>query len=345
MSSRVVVVGAGLIGTYLGAALHAAGAHVTLIGRARMRDQVASAPLLVTDLDGRRTEIAAGTLDYREDAAALADAGLVLVTVKSADTAAAAELVARHAPHRPVVLSLQNGVGNADTLTAVLPGSEVIAGLVSFNVASPEPGRLHRATEGGLMAAQTPALQPWLAGFASAGLPIVAHPDFLAVQWGKLLFNLNNAINALAGIPLRAELSQRAYRRAYALVVAEALSVLTVAGVPVARVSKVPPKALPVLLRVPDAVFTRFAGAMLRIDPEARSSMGEDLAAGRRTEVDYLNGAVVALAGSMGMAAPINQAVVDLVHAAEAAPRTSFAGPDLYRRLVIARAPRRSPEG
>ena len=338
MSSRVVVVGAGLIGTYVGAALHAAGAQVTLIGRARMRGQVASAPLLVTDLDGGRTEIAAGTLDYREDPAALADAGLVLVTVKCADTASAAELVGRYVPHDgPVVLSLQNGVGNADVLTAALPGSTVIAGLVPFNVTSPEPGRLHRATEGGLMTAQSPALEPWLDAFAAAGLPIGQHRDFLAVQWGKLLFNLNNAVNALAGIPLRAELSQRAYRRAYALLVAEALSVLKAAGVPVAGVSKVPPKALPVLLKVPDAVFTRLAGAMLRIDPEARSSMWEDLAAGRRTEVDYLNGAVVALAGRVGVAAPVNQAVVDLVHAAETAPRTPLTGADLFARLAAAR--------
>jgi 2-dehydropantoate 2-reductase len=337
MRNRVVVLGAGLVGTYVGAALHAAGAQVTLVGRARMRTQVASAPLLLTDLDGGRTEIPAGTLDYREDAAALADAGLVLVTVKSADTAAVANLIAQHAPQRPVVLSLQNGVGNADVLTGALPGSVVVAGLVPFNVASPEPGRLHRATEGGLMAAETQALDPWSGAFAAAGLPIGQHRDFLAVQWGKLLFNLNNAVNALAGIPLRAELSQRAYRRGYALLVAEALSVLTAAGVRVARVSKVPPKALPLLLGVPDAVFTRLASTMLRIDPEARSSMWEDLAAGRRTEVDYLNGAVVRLAERVGVAAPVNQAVVDLVHAAETGPRTSLTGPELYASLAAAR--------
>jgi 2-dehydropantoate 2-reductase len=229
---------------------------------------------------------------------------------------------------------LQNGLGNVAVLRAALPEATVVAGMVPFNVVGPGPGRLHRATEGGLMAASDPAMEPWLEVFAKAGLPIVLRDDFVAVQWGKLLLNLNNAVNALSGIPLRAELSQRAYRRCLALLVAEALAVLRKADLTPAKASKVPPAALPFLLRVPDAVFTRAAGAMLRIDPEARSSMWEDLAAGRPTEVDHLNGAVVSLAASVGAKAPVNQAIVDLVHAAETGPRTAIPGPDLYRRLV-----------
>jgi 2-dehydropantoate 2-reductase len=174
---------------------------------------------------------------------------------------------------------------------------------------------------------------PWLEVFAKAGLPIVLRDDFVAVQWGKLLLNLNNAVNALSDIPLRAELSQRAYRRCLALLVAEALAVLRKADLTPAKASKVPPAALPFLLRVPDAVFTRAAGAMLRIDPEARSSMWEDLAAGRKTEVDYLNGAVVRLAASAGRPAPANQAVVELVHAAEASGSPQLSADELYRRL------------
>ncbi|SHM59079.1 2-dehydropantoate 2-reductase [Cryptosporangium aurantiacum] len=335
MPERIAVLGAGLIGLYIGGALHAAGADVSLVGRARMRPYTEST-LVLTDLDGGRTEVPAGTLEYSLDPTALSDAGLVLVTVKSADTAAAAEIVAANAPQRPVVLSLQNGVGNLDVLQTLLPGYDVVAGMVPFNVANPEPGRLHRASEGGLMAARTSVLDPWLPVFAAAGLPVTLRADFVPVQWGKLLLNLNNAVNALSGVPLRAELSRRAYRQSLALLVAEALRVLRAAGIQPARVTKVPPHVLPTLLRVPDAVFTRLAGAMLRIDPEARSSMREDLAAGRRTEVDHLNGAVVRLAQRAGVRAPVNQAVVDLIHAAEHGPPPSFTGDELYARLSAA---------
>jgi len=334
--SRIAVLGAGLIGLYVGGALHAAGADVGLIGRARMRPY-AEGPLALTDLDGGRTEIPAGALDYSLDPTALADAGLVLVTVKSAATGEAADLIAAHAPQRPVVLSLQNGVGNLDVLQTRLPDYEVVAGMVPFNVVSPEPGRLHRATEGDLMAAGTSALDPWLPAFAAAGLPITLRGDFVPVQWGKLLLNLNNAVNALAGLPLRAQLSQRAYRRVLALLMEEALRVLRAAGIRPARVTKVPPGALPTLLRLPDALFTRLAGSMLRIDPEARSSMCEDLAAGRLTEVDHLNGAVVRLAERAGVPAPANRAIVELVHAAEGAQAPSFPGDELLARLTPAR--------
>lgn len=336
MRSRIVVLGAGLIGLYVGGALHASGAEVGLIGRERMR-RYTEEPLVLSDLDGGRIPIPAGTLDYSVDPTALADAGLVLLAVKSADTGAAADLLAAHAPQRPVVLSLQNGVGNLDVLQTQLPGYEVVPGMVAFNVATPEPDRLHRATEGGLMAGRTDALDPWLPAFAAAGLPVTLRADFVPVQWGKLLLNLNNAVNALAGVPLRAELSQRAYRRGLALLVAEALAVLRAAGIRPARVTKVPPWALPTLLRVPDALFSRLAGAMLRIDPDARSSMAQDLAAGRRTEVEYLNGAVVRLAERAGVDAPVNRAVVELVHAAEGGGAPDLAGPDLYAALAASR--------
>ena len=333
------MLGAGLIGLYVGGALHAAGADVGLIGRERMR-RYTEAPLVLSDLDGGRVEIPAGALDYSLDPTALADAGLVLLAVKSADTGAAADALAAHAPQRPVVLSLQNGVGNLDVLQTQLPEYEVVPGMVGFNVASPEPHRLHRATEGGLMAGRTDALDPWLPVFAAAGLPVTLRADFVPVQWGKLLLNLNNSINAASGLPLRGELSQRPYRQALALLVEEALAVLRAAGIRPARVTKVPPVALPTLLRLPDALFTRLAAAMLRIDPAARSSMAEDLAAGRRTEVDYLNGAVVRLAERAGVDAPVNRAAVDLIHAAENGAPPAVSGDELYAKLAAARSRR-----
>ncbi|TQS39817.1 2-dehydropantoate 2-reductase [Cryptosporangium phraense] len=333
MANRIVVLGAGLIGLYVGGLLQAAGAPVSLIGRSRMR-ALASGPLVLSGLDGSRVKIPAGALDYSEDPAALADAGLVLVTVKSADTGEAGEAIATGAPQRPVVLSLQNGIGNTDVLQTRLPDYDVAAGMVAFNVASPEPGRLHRATEGGLMCARTPALEAWLPSFEAAGLPLVMRTDFVPVQWGKLLLNLNNAVNALSGVPLAAELAQRSYRRVFALLVAEALRTLRASAIVPARVTRLPPQALPTMLRVPDAVYGRVVGAAFSMDPEARSSMWEDLSAGRRTEVDYLNGAVVRLAERAGRTAPHNATIVELIHAAESGSLPAYPAEELYARLL-----------
>ncbi|MFI5954554.1 2-dehydropantoate 2-reductase [Cryptosporangium sp. NPDC051539] len=333
MANRIVVLGAGLIGLYVGGLLHAAGAPVSLIGRSRMR-ALAEGPLVFSGIDGRRVELPAGALDYSEDPVALADAGLVLVTVKSADTGDAGDLIGSIAPQRPAVLSLQNGIGNTDVLQTRLPDYDVAPGMVAFNVAVPEPGRLHRATDGGLMSARMPALLPWLPAFEAAGLPLVMRNDFAPVQWGKLMLNLNNAVNALSGVPLAAELAQRPYRRVFALLVAEALKTLRASGIVPARVTRVPPQALPMLLRVPDAVYRRIAGSAFAMDAEARSSMWEDLNAGRRTEVDYLNGAVVRLADRAGRTAPYNAAIVELIHAAESGTLPAYTADELYAHLA-----------
>jgi 2-dehydropantoate 2-reductase len=329
---KIVVFGAGSIGTYVGGALHGVGADVTLIGRAKLRDRLAQGALLLSDLQERSMKVEG--VRVTDDPAALGSADLVLVTVKSADTAAAADAIEAHAKPAAVVLSLQNGVGNVDTLRERLKGWTVLGGMVPFNVVQLPDNRFHRGTAGELMVEASPALAPWKDVFQKAHLPLIERTDFLAVQWGKLLLNLNNPINALSGIPLKSQLSQRGYRRCLALLIDEALRALKAAGIEPAQVAAVAPRKLPFLMRLPDFLYHRIAAKSLRIDPQARSSMWEDLQAGRKTEVDFLNGAVVALARAHGLKADANQRVVDLVHAVENGSPAGFSANDLYRALT-----------
>jgi 2-dehydropantoate 2-reductase len=153
------------------------------------------------------------------------------------------------------------------------------------------------------------------------------------VQWGKLLLNLNNPLNALSGLPLKEELAQRDYRRSLALLQREALGVLAAAHIRPARVTPLPPRLLPPLLELPDPLFTRLASRMLAIDPLARSSTYEDLRAGRRTEIDHINGEIVGLAAKVCMKAPANAKVIALIRAAEAGETRRFGGAELLREL------------
>ena len=334
---KIIVFGAGSIGTYVGGALLASGADVLLIGRTRMRERISCDGLELTDLHGRRVQLVGTQVPYLEDHAALADADLILVTVKSADTATAAQVIRQHAKSNALVLSLQNGIGNVDCLRAALPTWTVLAGMVPFNVVQMPGGRLHRGTAGELMVEASSALGEWHSLFAAAHLPLLEQTNFKAVQWGKLLLNLNNAINALSDLPLKTELSQRAYRRCLAALMDEARQVLRVAGIVPVKVARVAPNLIPTLLRLPDSVFKRVAASMLHIDPEARSSMWEDLQAKRRTEVDYLNGAVVRLAESLGRDAPLNRRIVDLIRAAENGKLARMGGDELYCALYSTR--------
>ncbi len=315
--ANLCIYGAGAIGCYLGGRLLAAGCDVTFIGRARMADALRAHGLTLSDHQGRRWRVEASDIRFSADASAAARADLVLVTVKCAGTPQAASELAPVLKPGAVVVSFQNGLGNADVLRAALPRHTVLEGMVPFNVVSRGPGAFHQGSGGELEVRSAPGLQPFAGAFARAGLPLIQHADMQPVQWAKLLFNLNNAINALANRPLQAELSQRAYRRCLAMAQSEALGLLAAAGIRAARLTPLPAAWIPRLLALPDGLFARVGGKMLAIDPLARSSMSDDLAAGRATEVDWINGEVVRLAQGLGRAAPVNARLCALVHEAE----------------------------
>jgi 2-dehydropantoate 2-reductase len=339
--ARVAVYGAGLIGVYVGGLLADAGADVTLIGRPRVLDALGGG-LRLTDLDGRDVSVAPEHLARATDPAALAGADLVLVTVKSMATSEAGADIAAHAPEGATILSLQNGVDNAERLAAVLPGRTVIAGMVPFNVAQRSPAHYHRGTGGGLAAAENAALRPYLPLFESAGMPLALSANMQGVMWGKLLVNLNNAINALSGVPLAKQLVQRDYRRAWALCMDEGMRLVRRAGIELVDPLPLPLRFMPLLMRLPNPLYRRVVartgrgGKGARVDPHARSSMADDLSLGRATEVDHINGAVVRLAERLGRSAPVNARVIQLVRAAEAGAPPIAPG-DLYRALRSAR--------
>lgn len=335
----IVVFGAGSIGCYIGGRLAATGAAVRFLGRQSMAERVRAAGLRLTDHRGADLRVPAGAVDYRTDPMALTRAGLVLVTVKAGDTEAAGAEIARHAPRDAVVISFQNGIGNEDILRRLLPGRTVLAGMVPFNVVRLPDATFRQASGGALDVEESPALAPYLAAFERAGLPLTRHAAFRPVQWGKLLINLNNAISGLSGLPLREELSQRAYRRCLALAQEEALAAMAAAGIRPARLTPLPPALVPWLLRLPDWLFLRLAKNMLAIDPAARSSMIDALDAGKKTDVDWLNGEIVRLAEKNGLAAPVNRRLVALIHASERDTRRRWTGPDLLHELRSASKP------
>ena len=320
---RIAVAGAGSIGCYVGGCLTLAGREVTLLLRPALAETIARHGLRISDLDGADRVLAPSEVRLATDpAAAFAEADVVLVTVKSGATEAMAGLIAEHAASGATVVSLQNGVGNVDVLLARLGGmARVVPGMVPFNVvqtlAQGQPVRVHRATSG------TVQIGAGAAGLREAlavkGAAVAESRDMAGVLWGKLLLNLNNALNALAGIPLAAELSDKRWRRLLARQIEEGLKVLEAAGIRPARIEGVPPGAIPRILRLPNWLFRRVAASMLAIDPEARSSMWEDLERRRPTEIGHLQGAILGLAAKTGVRVPLTERIVRLVKEAEAA--------------------------
>jgi 2-dehydropantoate 2-reductase len=332
----VLVMGAGAVGCWIGGCLAAAGAPVTFIGRQRSVDTLRAHGLALTDLDGGRRTVPAGALTWAtsplEDAAR--SPSLALLCVKSGATADAAADLARALPAHTVVVSMQNGISNAAQARSQAPQLTVLPGMVQFNVVELGPGRYHRATSGRLAAQDHPLLRAWQPAFAAAGLPLELHADLAPLQWGKLLLNLNNPVNALSGLPLRAQLLERDHRICMAALIDEALTALHAAGIQPAKLTPLPPPALPAALRLPTAIFRLLAFRMLRMDAKARTSMALDLMQRRPTEIDALCGEVVRLARDHGTTAPVNERISELVRAWPSRPQP-MSGRELRAALGV----------
>lgn len=325
---RVAVYGAGAVGCYFGAKLAEAGTPVTLIGRATHVDAIARNGLLFESGGAKRqVRIDAGT-----NAGAVREAQIVLVSVKTRDTDDAARSIAPLLRPDALVVSLQNGVDNVERMRAV--GIDALGAVVYVAAAMAGPGHLRHSGRGDLVigeygprldnaaparlepaGAAVPA-QPDRAGsailsarvrvvarlFEGAGVPCRVENDVRAALWDKLVLNCAfNAISALARSkygPIVDDADVRALMRE---TIEECVAVAHADGIALADAD------------------THYAAAM-RLGAamrEASSSMEQDLARGRLTEIDSLNGYVARRGEASGVATRANRTLTTLVRLLE----------------------------
>ena len=315
---KVVVLGAGSVGCFIGGAWTAAGLDVTFIGRPKLSGDIDEHGLTLSDYSGWQAHLSPGDVDYRCGPEALGEAEVIALTVKSGGTAEAATEIAAHGTPGALVVSFQNGISNVEVLEQGLGGRfEIARGMVPYNVAYLGAGRFHKGVAGNLYADRRAGASALADAIASGPAALRLSDRMLGLAWGKLLINLNNAVNALSGRTLIDELRQRDYRRVFAASMREGLELLKQAEIEPVAADSVPAARLPRIIDSPDWLFNRFFLRRWKIDAKARSSMADDLAEGRRTEVDYINGELVRLAERLQRRAPVNSAIVDLVRKAE----------------------------
>jgi len=310
---KIVIFGAGSIGCYVGGRLASIDNDVILYGRERLKNTIDEHGLKLTHYELNEVYLPPKMTKYSTELSCLQDAELVLLTVKSQDTEKSILEIKSHLNPKATVVSLQNGVTNPAKLKNFLPEWNTAGGMVPYNVVNLGNGHFHCGTEGELIFESNSMTKLLKEKCIEAQLPTKLTDNIQGVLWGKILLNLNNALNVLSDKPLKEQLSDRNYRRALALCIDEARIIIEKSEINIEKIGKVPPKFISKILRLPNFAFQAIAKGMLKIDPQARSSMWEDLQAGRTTEIDYINGAVIELANKNNLQSPVSDYIVSLV--------------------------------
>lgn len=288
---KVAVMGAGAVGCYYGGMLARAGHDVVLIGRPAHVEAVRRDGLhLQTQTFDERVAIGAAT-----EASAVAGADLVLCCVKATDTEAAAVDMAPHLAADARVLSLQNGVDNAERLQARLP-QRVAPAVVYVATDMAGPGHVRHHGRGELVLPRGALDAATLQAFADAGIPIETSDNVAGALWAKLVVNCAfNALSAITRLPYGTLWQSAGARAAMADAVAECEAVAAAAGI------TLPGNSWQAVVRIAQTM------------PAQLSSTAQDLARGKRSEIDHLNGTIARLGAERGIPTPTNRLLHTLV--------------------------------
>lgn len=325
---RIVIFGAGSIGCHVGLTWLAAGMDIRFVGRPSVVQAAADEGACVEG-DGESHLFAPKDLVFSDAPEALTDADVIALCVKTTDDIEAAREILTHARPGTIVLSLQNGVDNGLRLQPLLPGMTIIEGMVPYNVVRPTPTHVRKTSAGHIMIARNAVLEAALSPLKATRSPVEFVDDMRAVKWSKLLLNLNNPLNALSGLTLYEQLSDCAWRRLLATLQSECLEVMNAEEIEPAKLGPLPPWLIPYFLVTPDWFFNRTGLRLQKITRDARSSMADDFAAGRRTEIDFLNGTVTEHGRRHGVPCPANETMVDLVKQAECGGRKTWTAKEI----------------
>lgn len=299
---KVAVMGAGAVGCYYGGMLARAGHEVVLIARPQHVAAIARDGLrLQTTTFDEQVRLAASSAP-----GAVQGAQLVLFCVKSLDTESAGAQIRPYLASDALVLTLQNGVDNADRLRTVLTTTAVAAAVVYVATEMAGPGHVKHHGRGELVIEPAGASQAVAQALIGAGVPTEISSNVRGALWAKLILNCAyNAVSAIAQLPYGRTVAGEGIQDVMRDVVAECLAVAQAEGVQVAGDVH--------------AAVAQLAASM----PSQLSSTAQDLARGKRSEIDYLNGLIVKRGEALGVATPANRvlwALVKLIEGKQLSP-------------------------
>jgi len=288
---KFAVVGAGAVGCYFGGMLARAGHEVVLVGRPQHVDAIVRDGLRIEARSfDERVRLAAST-----DIAAVAGAEVVLFCVKSTDTEDAAAQMKPHLRADALVLSLQNGVDNAQRAQALLR-QPVAAAVVYVATEMAGPGHVRHHGRGELVLAPSARSEEVARVLCAADVPTEVSANAIGALWAKLVLNCAyNALSAITQLPYGQVVAGEGVAQVMQDVVRECLAVAKADGI-----------------ELPGDLCQTVAGLAATM-PTQYSSTAQDLARAKPNEIDHLNGFVLRRGAAHGIATPVNRTLHALV--------------------------------
>lgn len=314
---KVAVIGAGAVGGTIAALLHRAGHEVEVTARGEHLAAIAERGIRLTGAWGEHTArvTASDSLHGRPE--------IAFVTTKAHDADAAVRGAADLLDGIPVVV-VQNGLGGVSGATGTNPRARVVGALALFAASYLSPGDIAVTATGSVyLGADAAGASDIAAQLLGEVLPVVVTADFAGALWTKLIVNQINALPAITGMSAQAVIADAGLRRIMTDGMREAVRAALAVGVRFAPLQGLSHAVLIAFARAPSLVaqlLPRLLARRMGAVPNPGSTL-QSIRRGQRTEVDYLNGAVVDAARAAGLSAPVNAALVALVHEVEASGR------------------------
>lgn len=309
--------GAGAIGGYIGGSLILAGHSVTFLERPEQAETLQSRGLVLKNPAGTFKIAPLQVVSSLEETITSGPYDLGILAVKSYDTQSLLESLAPYAIALPPILSLQNGVENEILLAQVLGEDRVISGTVTTAVGKPEPGTIVVERLRGVGIAAEHPLAPTLVGVMdAAGLRARLYTNGRAMKWSKMLTNLmGNATSAILDMPPSEIYANPDLVKLEIAMLREALAVMQALQIPVVDLPGTPVKGLVFLSSLPIRLSQPLWQQVLgKGRGKKMPSFHIDLESGRgKSEVEYLNGAVVRFGQKAGVPAPVNRCLTELL--------------------------------
>lgn len=331
---RYSVVGLGAVGSIIGGLLTRSGENIILVGKKNQVDVIKNKGVKIVGINGT---VIVENIQASATLSSLADADIIFICVKSQDTKELANNLKRHLKKSAVIVSLQNGIRNAQVLEDIT-GNKALTGIVLFNALYSQPGEVVLSLKGSIILEYDKnnrvVIDSLLKSFKNAGLKVKPVENIEGLLWSKLILNLQNAITALTGQTIKNSIKDRDTRKIIIATMKEGVEVVEKSGIRLETLPEIDPKRMIKTLSTCGSLILGIGSRIMGLKENARNSMWQSLSRGKPTEIDYINGEIVKLAEKNNLEAPINTKLVELIKNAEKKHLTKSLEPSELKELT-----------